>query len=330
MNVTFGKSDSGAAQPKQIRFVHNQGHPPSKRRRINAACLTCRRRKTRCDGERPICSTCTKNGHKCLGYPEDTKRDGDPADSRYEQTDDHDQDTAAAASSSHQHFRSEPDSSSSSIQRASWKADQQASSRDASTLPSSSMDTRRRQSTSQPNATSSAPINHNTQRAPANMANPATVASAGHEQSPSMSSSHPPQTSSTDDFPSSPTSLRRNQNSHRIPYFRYFGPTAIVPGFKQMVVSIRDRRMSASAGSHPATSPLSNNSAMFAASSVGNSDATVEDLPTYDPNSPGPVHHLITDLVKAFFTHVGCNFPFLKESKILRHVEEKRSPSRRS
>lgn len=37
MNVTFGKSDSSAAAPKQIRFVHNQGQPPSKRRRINAA-----------------------------------------------------------------------------------------------------------------------------------------------------------------------------------------------------------------------------------------------------------------------------------------------------
>lgn len=37
MNVTFGKSDSSAAAPRQIRFVHNQGQPPSKRRRINAA-----------------------------------------------------------------------------------------------------------------------------------------------------------------------------------------------------------------------------------------------------------------------------------------------------
>lgn len=37
MNVIFGKSDSSAAAPKQIRFVHNQGQPPSKRRRINAA-----------------------------------------------------------------------------------------------------------------------------------------------------------------------------------------------------------------------------------------------------------------------------------------------------
>lgn len=32
--------------------------------------------------------------------------------------------------------------------------------------------------------------------------------------------------------------------SHRVPYFRYFGPTAIVPGYKAMVVAVpsRDRR----------------------------------------------------------------------------------------
>ncbi len=32
--------------------------------------MTCRKRKTRCAGERPTCSTCTKNGHLCLGYTE--------------------------------------------------------------------------------------------------------------------------------------------------------------------------------------------------------------------------------------------------------------------
>lgn len=124
-------------------------------------------------------------------------------------------------------------------------------------------------------------------------------------------------------MPSSPTAYRRATSNHRIPYFRYFGPTAIVPGFKQMLVSVRDRRMSAS-GSHQGTSPLSTNSAVFAASSAGNSDVIVEDLPIYDPNSPGPVHPLLVHLVQTFFSFVGCNFPFLKEAKLLRHVREKR------
>lgn len=31
-------------------------------------CHTCRKRKTRCDGERPVCRACKDNGHDCLGY----------------------------------------------------------------------------------------------------------------------------------------------------------------------------------------------------------------------------------------------------------------------
>ena len=42
-------------------------------------------------------------------------------------------------------------------------------------------------------------------------------------------------------------------NSHRVPYFRYFGPTAIVPGFKQMVVSVREHRRSTGAASSRAS-----------------------------------------------------------------------------
>lgn len=37
--------------------------------------------------------------------------------------------------------------------------------------------------------------------------------------------------------------------NHRVPYFRYFGPTAIVPGFKQMVVSVREQRRCTGASS---------------------------------------------------------------------------------
>ncbi|KAJ6788060.1 hypothetical protein PWT90_10111 [Aphanocladium album] len=92
-----------------------------------------------------------------------------------------------------------------------------------------------------------------------------------------------------------------------------------------MVVSVRDRRMSASGGgSHPGTSPMSAHSAVFAASSTGNSDVLVDDLPAYDPGSPGPVHPLLIHLVEMFFTHVGCNFPFLKKDKLLRHIRDKR------
>lgn len=47
-------------------------------------------------------------------------------------------------------------------------------------------------------------------------------------------------------FDYSPDNLPENR---RVPYFRYFGPTAIVPGFKQMVVSVRDHHQSAGTNS---------------------------------------------------------------------------------
>ncbi|KAJ6031795.1 hypothetical protein N7540_002527 [Penicillium herquei] len=47
------KSGGNNSGPKQIRFVSTDGQPQTKRRRVTAACLTCRRRKIRCSGEQP-------------------------------------------------------------------------------------------------------------------------------------------------------------------------------------------------------------------------------------------------------------------------------------
>jgi hypothetical protein len=54
--------------PKQIRFISYDGQTYVKRRRMNGACQTCRKRKIRCSGERPEYSTCIENGHSYGGY----------------------------------------------------------------------------------------------------------------------------------------------------------------------------------------------------------------------------------------------------------------------
>lgn len=117
-------------------------------------------------------------------------------------------------------------------------------------------------------------------------------------------------------------STRRYEN-HRVPYFRYFGPTAIVPGYKEMVVSVRDRRRSTGGSGAPA-SPMSAYSGAVASSSATGSDVVLEDLPVYDPNDPAPVHNLIISLIETFFVRMGSNYPFLKKAKFLRLVKEKR------
>lgn len=283
------QADWGA--PRQIRFVNNQGRPPSKRRRISAACLTCRRRKTRCDGEKPLCSTCTKNGHECLGYPEETAasthgklRNDDYLDLVPEDDDD----DSEEESETHQ-----------KPAKASYRAETTQSKRKA---PHSSPK-------------------------PGNKRNPASHQPSNNAKATSPIFSPPnippatPTTVSIDDLPASPTLQRAKTIAHRVPYFRYFGPTAIVPGFKQMVVSVRDRQ--ANTASRSELSPASRPSGLASTSPAPGQPA--EELPSYDPSSPSPVHPLIIHLVETFFLHIGCNHPFLKQATFLRQVREKRA-----
>ena len=278
-------------------------------------CLTCRRRKTRCAGERPLCSTCTKNGHQCLGYPEDKKDGSDGAEARAEGSSDEQNDHDATVenhdkgSADHLHKLGKPKvprASTSLTTSTSGKAkpQQQDSSIRVSNKAASSSTT---SSHAKPTTSSHA----NVRSASPQLAGTRTTAS------PHMPTSYP-------EDPDSP-SMRRNttHNSHRVPYFRFFGPTAIVPGFKQMVVSVKDRRRSTN-GSHPATSPLSNPSVVVNSVAV-ESDIVVEEPPIYDPNDTEPVHPLIISLAKTFFVHLGCNYPFLQQHKFMTMVKEKRA-----
>lgn len=121
--------------------------------------------------------------------------------------------------------------------------------------------------------------------------------------------------------------VQPNNETHKVPYFRYFGPTAIVPGLKQMVVNVQQRynRRRSRGGSMSAVSPFSFSSSHH---SVPSHAETVleplDDLPVYDPNDSAPVPPIIIDLVKIFFLHLGCSHPFLHEEKVLRLVKEKK------
>ncbi|KAL9107744.1 MAG: hypothetical protein Q9227_007366 [Pyrenula ochraceoflavens] len=132
-----------------------------------------------------------------------------------------------------------------------------------------------------------------------------------------------------DSEPRSPASgsLSNGPARNRVPFFRYFGPTAIVPGFKQMVVQMRGGHRS-SAGYCPG-SPVSTNGTiknnMGATPSISGNDARPPvEMPFYDPSSPLPVSPLITLLCQTFFTHLGCNYPFLQRERFLHDLEEKR------
>lgn len=122
---------------------------------------------------------------------------------------------------------------------------------------------------------------------------------------------------------------------NRMPYFRWLGPTAIMPGFKQMVVKVKrqdtDLARSSTNGESmrsPSFHGIQTSEPRLTSAYVGTPAATDPEmraplnLPFYD-TSPMPPSELITHLANTFFTHLGCNYPFLQRERFLRDLEEK-------
>jgi Fungal specific transcription factor domain len=140
---------------------------------------------------------------------------------------------------------------------------------------------------------------------------------------------HLQQTSDGPSPASNYTSVSVNSARNRVPYFRYFGPTAIVPGLKQMVVQMKEQRRSTT--SVTGESPASNMAATTGNANLGLTPSSANpesrppvEIPFYDATDPLPNSPLIPHLCETFFTHLGCNYPFLQRERFLRDLEEKR------
>lgn len=264
-------SNVAPPQPKPIRFVTNHDGPYAKRRRINSACLTCRRRKTRCSGERPVCGTCSQNKHDCGGYGPETDN--------------------------HTSFSPTAEDSKEGIKRSLQG--------DGSSNPSPIRSPVKKSRPPPPTQPSRPSISH-------------TISSDSMNSQASESSANKHTRRHGNDIALSLST--RN----RMPYFRYFGPTAIMPGFKQMVVKVRGKQhgtgqtssdpLESSPGQPPSIGQIS-------PSNIHEARTPLE-IPVYDTSamSPSP---LITHLCQIFFLHLGCNFPFLQRERFMRDLEEK-------
>ncbi|RLL95797.1 hypothetical protein CFD26_100597 [Aspergillus turcosus] len=154
---------------------------------------------------------------------------------------------------------------------------------------------------------------------------------------------------------SSRTSLSSSHRTH-VPYFRYFGPTAIVPGFKQMVSTLgwllpagASDLLILPAGSTGARvsqeqcfvvfssyditeslSPL--RSPKSADVGISHMNTLVDNreirdantIPFYDRDDTLPVSNLVMHLCDLFFVHLGCSFPFLQRDRFLRDLKDKK------
>ncbi|KAK7756375.1 hypothetical protein SLS62_001601 [Diatrype stigma] len=267
---------------------------------------------TRCAGEHPICSTCTKNGHVCLGYSDsvEKKKDGnglgetgvDLSEPRVEvDEDDYAEDEAdfdrkQARSKTRKGKQLDfADEGSGSHPVADITRDY-----DACTTP---VKPEKGEWDDQPPQSQSQPHSPSLVRRPTNPRHQSFSTEDDHSTTSRSSAPH-------------------LNESHRVPFFRYFGPTAIVPGFKQMVVKVRDRRTSSMSGTSPSSGSLYTG---FMSSLLSDYElGQLDDMPTYDPNDANAVHPLILNLVNTFFIHLGSNYPFLNRRKFPKMVHDKR------
>lgn len=95
-----------------------------------------------------------------------------------------------------------------------------------------------------------------------------------------------------------------------------------------MVVQMKEQRRSTT--SIAAESPASNLTAAACNTTSGltptittESRPAVE-IPFYDATDPLPNNSIIPHLCETFFTHLGCNYPFLQRERFLRDLQEKR------
>ncbi|KAF1347555.1 fungal-specific transcription factor domain-containing protein [Delphinella strobiligena] len=266
-------------EPKKLRFITNHGAPHPKRRRVNAACLTCRKRKVACSGEKPECQTCLQNKTDCDGYDagghgKKTAKDKPEAAVNAE----------AALDTSTASMPTQFDAKPPTFQ---------------SIVSSNSTSAQERNVTNRPREATFAKETDSTQGKLASVPPDIQEGNRGNASTSSLFS--------------------RPRN--RMPYFRWLGPTAIMPGFKQMLVKVNhhDNGVPSNPSTDDSPSMLRNSSVLSSAPLPADVPST---LPFYDTSSMPP-SELITHLCNTFFTHLGCNFPFLQRDRFLKDIEEK-------
>ncbi|KAF3398088.1 hypothetical protein F1880_006074, partial [Penicillium rolfsii] len=280
------KIGGNASGQRQIRFVATDGQPQTKRRRVNAACLTCRRRKIRCSGEQPVCKTCSDYKHVCLGYTDTTAHSRSQSDSGFRAT-------APPLAGS---------------KEASHRVARAVESCSPEPPPTSGPQVEAEQSPQAPKQSQKDALSKET-------------SAHTHKVSDLLGVGDSPE--------SGRTSVTSSNRTH-VPYFRYFGPTAIVPGFKQMVVQVRGSRKSNPSMSSDSVSPLrspklSNGPVnLDTALLAPRDDRDANTIPFYDRDDALPVSNLVTHLCDLFFAHLGCSFPFLQRDRFLQDLKDKR------
>ncbi|RAH50189.1 putative C6 transcription factor [Aspergillus brunneoviolaceus CBS 621.78] len=289
--------------PRQIRFVSTDGQPQTKRRRVNAACLTCRKRKIRCSGEQPVCKTCSDYNHVCQGYSEPTT-----------------------------HARSQSDSSARAATVAPLSISSENTSRVALKVETRSPDP--------PGRATVPPVERNDRPVAEPIPSEVKEASSVRDIS-SQTTKEPEQQTLAESPESSRTSLSSSARTH-VPYFRLSKSEVLaraMPRYHQVCIislAIRFRvpqdtgRSRTNTAHTESLSPL--RSPRFPNHGINNVSGMPDTrdsrdyntIPFYDRDDTLPVSNLVMHLCDLFFVHLGCSFPFLQRDRFLRDLKDKK------
>ncbi|CAM1507657.1 Fc.00g072980.m01.CDS01 [Cosmosporella sp. VM-42] len=112
----------------------------------------------------------------------------------------------------------------------------------------------------------------------------------------------------------------------RIPFFRWFGPTGIAPGYKKYMTEVN---FTSNPEEHLSAPPVNNEATGrfngITNSLFGNSELEAK---LFDPeDNLTPVHNVLFPLLETFFDYFGCHFPFHSREIFIASVAEKKVPS---
>jgi hypothetical protein len=120
----------------------------------------------------------------------------------------------------------------------------------------------------------------------------------------------------------------------RIPYFRWFGPTGIVPGFTKVLVDLRQTgsEKSASTASSPAQTIYPATPHPSAEGSLRNavpSDLGEQNEPSLfdDEDEMVPNTEILVHLLPIFFDFFGSHFPFYQKDRFMELARQKSVPA---
>ena len=109
----------------------------------------------------------------------------------------------------------------------------------------------------------------------------------------------------------------------RIPFFRWFGPTGIAPGYKKYMTEVKFT----SDPQEPLPAPPLDAPAPGHLKGIANSlfSKSESEAMLFDPEDHlTPVHDILFPLLETFFDYFGCHFPFHSRETFIASVKEKK------